>query len=385
MFASFQLAPGLLLLLLVRCCCEPATETQQGNNISGTLVVRWGSSSSSLVSSTTSKSRRATAAIADFQDGIFFDTPRLTLLETDTNTSTTYTKLKADLYTVDDGSEEVVWTGTISKMGRVGFATVIQRADGILSGSFSTETSVYTLTTKPDGSVEIEETLWKQDLSSGSGYQGATTRNLGSFERNIAPPSVEMIVNRPKRSLAKSSVAAVHRDRRLWQKERNLQDYVNITVLVVVTHRAQCAAAGFDAGCNVTEANQAVVNQKLIIAEEQTNQAMQSVGVKASVNLVKTVYLTEDYPDYNVTGNETRDALRDDLFFQELRNESAADLVAMVAGDDPVLATNAALNGFDSVSSISQFSFYAFSRALLTNLGKCKAKFWCVCLKLCIL
>ena len=237
------------------------------------------------------------------------------------------------------GGIEVVWKGVLADSNRFGMASLIQTSDGI-AGTFSTETSAFTLMKTHDGNLELKETYWKDDLA-GSSFEDdqidPTEFDLGdaAFEETLFS---SMVVEIPKVQSSTTSIGdgvdlAIGQNRILREPHRSLQSLTNIDVLVVVTNRAMCESAKLAYGCELTIENRAPIEGMLKVVEEQTNSAMQDVGVATSVTFVRIVYLSADF-DGRPSGASLQ-LLRNSASVASWRSESGADLVAMVTGNDP--------------------------------------------------
>ena len=94
-----------------------------------------------------------------------------------------------------------------------------------------------------------------------------------------------------------------------------------------------CESAKLTYGCALTVENRAPIEGMLKVVEEQTNSAMQDVGVRTSVTFVRIVYLSADF-DGRPSGASLQ-LIRNSASVAAWRSEAGADLVTMVTGNDP--------------------------------------------------
>jgi hypothetical protein len=250
-----------------------------------------------------------------------------------------YTKTEATQRTVENGLVEIAWHGSLSESARFGHATLIQTSDGNVAGILSTETSSFTLKTMPDGTLELEETFWADDFED-SVYEEEYLEESDSLVEGDAEETFTpaMIVDSPisvtsETSWGQGIDVAEGENRSLRDENRSLQQLRRVDVLVLVTNRAMCSAARRSAGCSLDASSRAPIEGMIKVVEEQTNTAMQAVGVRTSVKFVRIVHLNTNYD-----GRPSSAGLRDLSSSQTVaswRAGAGADLVAMVTGDDP--------------------------------------------------
>ena len=250
-----------------------------------------------------------------------------------------YYKIEATQRTIAGGFLEVVWHGSISDSDRIGLATLIQKSDGNVAGIFSTETSAFMLSTMPEGTLELKETFWADD------FDDSVVDDEVEPENYITGDAVEeetfssaMVIDSlmseaSTTSWGNGAGVSGGESRSLRDGNRNLQSLTNVDVLILITNRAMCGAARLPAGCTLNARNRAPIEGMVKVVEEQTNTAMQAVGVRTAIRFVRTVHLSNGYD-----GRPSRESL------QDMRNSEAvsswragagADLIAMVTGDDP--------------------------------------------------
>lgn len=274
-----------------------------------------------------------------------------------------YTKSKSTTRTLTDGSQEVVWEGALMDKGRVGFATLVQMANGFVAGTFTTETNTYSLVQMPDGTLQVQVKEWKDAMEGGSTHE--EQREPLNHVKSAKPVSISAAMSvHPATHVTKSvssqgEATAIQGPNR--NLRRNLQANSVIDVLVIVTDRARCEHAGLSPGCAFTDSNTAAIASKIPVIESQTNTAMQGVDVAAEIRIVEVIYLAPGY-DGRPNGNTLEDFERYPIIGQ-WRNEAGADLVAMITGDDPAGQAGgiAYLNSYQSVTSHTQLQFNAFT------------------------
>ncbi len=148
-------------------------------------------------------------------------------------------------------------------------------------------------------------------------------------------------------------------------RSRELHTGPVVDVLVIVTNRAMCQAASLAAGCAFTPANIKPIEDKIVLANQQTISAVQDVGVSLSFRIVRVVHLAALF-DANPDA-AALEILRFDSNIQTWRDEVGADLVAMLTGSLPSgfrAAGIAYLNRPESVTSIDYLSSYTFTHEL---------------------
>jgi len=336
----------------------------------------------------TGKSRTAIAALSiSEEDAIdLFRMPTLSLpsMGSGSDDETVYTKTESIIRTIEEqGGLEVVWKGSISEPGRIGFATLIQGSNGELAGIMNTETSAFSLSTMPDGILQLRETFWRDGAPDGGsiefeGFEG----DIGGRSSGVNEPvSAALFVDNPKRDILETSRgngARLTREpgsRMLRDEDRKLQSMTNVDVLVLISNRAACESAGLSFGCDLMDNITAPIEGLLRVAEEQTNTAMQAVGISASITFVQYIYLgPNDFDGY--PSIDTLEFIRISLVIGAWRNEAGADLVCMITGDGPEVdqnqqevVGNAYLNRPESTSTWTAMNQYAMSHEIFHCLG----------------
>lgn len=256
----------------------------------------------------------------------------------------TFTKTRTASRKTVDGGQEIVWHGALEG-GGIGFATFVRSASGRLSGSFSNDQAAYSLVTFPDGSTHVKATEWRDfpDTDVEAEAPSAPAASLDEQGRLFAeasfcpegrghftPVSVQhheterVPSNRALRGGGQDILASAS------PHNRSLQGIIEVDVLVIVTNRAMCEYAGLAAGCDSTEANRAPMESAMSIAQEQTNEAMQGVGIPVETRFVEVIFLEGTFDGGPSTF--TLDTLLFDQNVRQWRREAGADLVAMITG-----------------------------------------------------
>jgi len=289
-----------------------------------------------------------------------------------------------------DKGRETVWQGTLEGTGGLGFATFVRSAGGQLSGTFSTEKAAHFLITFPDGSTHVKATPWSafQDTVGGVVHEAPTTKSSaslneiaaadlsafvsfypkehGHFTPEIYRPETKLLVppHRMLRGEGQDPITAA--------QNRLLQENFQVDVLVVVTNRAMCEFAGLEVGCPVTEANRAPMESAMSIAQVQTNEAMQGVGIPVETRIVQVIFLEDASFDAEPDTN-TLDVLLYDQNVAQWRQDIGADLVAMITGPGTgqyqYVCGIAYLNTPVSATSSACLQGYTFTHELGHNFG----------------
>jgi len=282
-----------------------------------------------------------------------------------------YTKIEATSRLVQGGIV-IVWKGSISETGRFGFATLIQHSNGNVAGIFSTETSAFKLSTMPDGTMQLKETFWEDALENEEIEMSTPEYDLIGSEEYV---DSAMVVDIPKSAAVyKSSrgnglTVSGGANRILRDGNRDLQDLINIDVLILITNRALCESAELAVNCTLTDESKAPIEEMLKVVEEQTNEAMQGVGVRTSITFVRLIYIDAGFDGRPSV--ESLEVLRTSPNIATWRSQSGADLVAMVTGNDPDgrIGGMAYLNSPQSVSSFSSIQFYTMTHEIMHCIG----------------
>lgn len=280
-----------------------------------------------------------------------------------------YTKTEATQRKVVGGLE-VVWHGSLSEANRFGLATLIQKSDGNLAGIFSTETSAFTLTSMPAGSLQLKEAFWV-DAPEDSDADIAPSAPEGDIGDDIKAEKLfsGLIVESPKTmesitSGGKGVDVTEGGNRSLKDGNRSLQAMINVDVLILITNRALCETAKLPVGCDVTNESRAPIEGMVKVVEEQTNTAMSAVGVNTKVTFVRIVHLSPGY-DGRPSGTTLQD-MRNSNSIADWRTGAGADLVSMVTGADPD-GLIGGLSYLKSPESASRYVFFVFLCAPTKN------------------
>ena len=273
-----------------------------------------------------------------------------------------YTKTEATQRKVVGGLE-IVWHGSLSDTNRFGLATLIQKSDGNIAGIFSTETSAFTLTSMPAGTLQLKEAFWV-DAPEDSEADIAPEEPEGDIGDDIQEEKLfsGLIVESPKtlESITSSGKGLDVTDggnRSLKDGNRSLQTMTKVDVLILITNRALCEAAKLPVGCDVTSESRAPIEGMVKVVEEQTNSAMSAVGVDTKVTFVRIVHLSPGY-DGRPSGTTLQD-IRNSKSIADWRTGAGADLVAMVTGADPA-GSIGGLSYLKSPESASRYVSHMF-------------------------
>jgi len=297
--------------------------------------------------------------------------------------SAAYTKTKATTRTMNSGHHETIWEGVIMDKGHVGFATLVRRANGKISGTFSTDEAAYSLTNLADGTVQVRKSLWQDALESGDPDESEEDEHIPLAALKAVEKDSEIeaavfvkpdISGSVKTSIGEgfAAVGPNNNSKLRGGKGRSLQSGPVIDVLVLITNRAMCESAGQKYGCQATETNREPLESKIPLLQSQSTNAIQSVGVSAEIRIVGVIHLESSY-DY-FPGPAAAKVIRTDPSIQKWRDDYGADLVAMITGPGGSYGGWAYYNSFASTSSYTQMPYYTF-----THERTCLLQQQCVC------
>jgi len=321
-------------------------------------------------------------------DGDLLNMPSFTLREKNEGSeanSAVYTKIKATTRMMNSGHQETIWEGVIMDKGHVGFATLVRRANGKISGTFSADEAAYSLTNLADGTLQVRKSLWRDALESGDPDDESEEDEhiplaaLKAVEKDSeieAAVFVKPDISGSVRTSIGEGFAAVvnpNNNRELrGGKGRSLQSKPVIDVLVLITNRAMCESAGRKYGCQATETNREPLESKIPLLQSQSTNAIQSVGVSAEIRIVGVIHLEPSH-DY-FPGSAAANVIRTDSNIKQWRDDYGADLVAMITGPGGSYGGWAYYNSFASTSSYTQMPYYTF-----THERTCLLQQQCVC------
>ena len=286
-----------------------------------------------------------------------------------------YSKIKSATRRSVNGGQEVLWQGALEGDG-IGFATFVQSAKGQMSGTFSTGRFSYSLITFADGSTNVQATSWS---------------NFPDSEPEDPPSSAEIVAQDANEDLHLGKVSVISSGHKRfvpepWQQDpetksktedlppnralrgkqpgahRTLQEIIEVDVLVIVTNRAMCEYTGLKVGCSTTDENRAPVESALAIAQEQTNEAMSTVGIPVETRIVDIAFLEGTF-DGRPT-KKTLNVMLSDANIAKLRSDAGADLVVLVTGFDRKTCGIAYLNMHVSAISYTCFGSYTYTHEL---------------------
>ena len=327
----------------------------------GTLVVK-----SIIESPVKDNSRRRTAADIVIQGDDMFNMATFTFNGTG-SVGAVYTKIQSSRRILKSGLEEVIWEGAIIDSNETGFATLLRYDHGPVVASFTTNEAAYELDTTSYGAGYLTSTLW-EDVLMGSYVEAPMDGLETAF--NMLPTTclIAAGMSYPDNGgtvTSSTGNAASLVDSTTPMLSRYLQDGPVVDVLVIVTNRAMCRAASLSDGCAFTAANRKPIEDKIVLANQQSNSAVQGVGLSLSFRIVEVIHLLPTFeanPDVAAL-----DVLRLDPNVQSWINAAGADLVAMLTGSIPSgfpAAGIAYLNRPESVTSVDYLSTYTFTHEL---------------------
>jgi len=285
-----------------------------------------------------------------------------------------FTKIKSASRNSVRGGQEVVWQGMLEGDG-IGFATFV-RPDyegGRLSGTFTTGAASYSLITFADGSTHVKATSWGDfpdtDVESEvpvsvRSFTLEENEDLSTGKVSVVPNNRGHFSTEPWQQNSETEKKGPHRALRGKQAvNRTLQAMNEVDVIVIVTNRAMCEYAGLQAGCSPTEENRAPMESALSIVQEQTNEAMSSVGIPVETRIVDIAFLEGTFDGRPSPG--TLNVLFSDENVNQWRRDAGADLVAMITGVDPTVCGIAYLNTHVSATSYACFGSYTYTHELV--------------------
>jgi hypothetical protein len=323
------------------------------------------------------------SATVSIDDGDLFSMSSFTFKEKNEGKETdsaVYTKIKATTRAMTSGLDETIWEGVILGKGHVGFATLVRRPNGKISGTFSTGEAAFSLNNLADGTIQVRKRLWQDALETG-GLDDNTEedtqltlpalKHAGKSSELKAAAFVKLdISGTTKTSIGEGSTAIVSNNKRMLRTEdgrRNLKSGPIIDVLVLITNRAMCESAGHSFGCQATETNREALEAQIPLLQTQSTNAMQGVGVSAEIRIVGVVHLDSSY-DY-FPGPTAANVIRTDPNIQKWRDDFGADLVAMITGRGGSYGGWAYYNSFASTASYTQLSYYTFTHERKSHFG----------------
>ena len=281
--------------------------------------------------------------------------------------SAVFTKIRSSRRILKNGSEEVIWEGAIIDSKETGFATLLRHDQGPVVASFTTNEAAYELDTAANGTVVLTSILW-EDVVMGSHVEAPEDALASAIyilpRSELVAAGISYPDNSGTVTSSSGKTASLVNSTTPTLRSRELQAGPVVDVMVIVTNRAMCRAASLADGCALTETNKKPVEDKIVLANQQTNSAVQGVGISLSFRTVLVVHVT---PEFDANPDEDAlNFLRFDPFARFLIDQVGADLVAMLTGSIPSgkLAGIAYVNGPESVSSVDYLSSYVFTHEL---------------------
>lgn len=324
----------------------------------GTLAV------TSAIETVHEDKRRRAAAVMKIHNDDLLNMPTFTF--DDGSDSAVFTKIQATRRVLASGVEEVIWEGTVTKSDEYGFATLLRYDDGPVAASFTTSVAAYELDTTAKGAVQLTSTLW-EDVKTGMGV--VPSRNESTSSSRFEPAGlVAAGSSYPDLggtiTTSTGAAASLIDSAPQHLRSRELQAGPVVDVLVLITNKAMCRVAGLASGCENSSANRKPVEDKLALAQQQSNSAVQSVGVPLTFRFVRVIVLVPEFdanPDVAAL-----DSMRDSPVVQGWMDEAGADLVALLTGSIPANspAGIAYINRPESVTSVDFLSTFTFTHEL---------------------
>lgn len=348
----------------------------------------------------TAAKRRRTAAVLtiETEDDDLFAMPTFSFATSDGSDSAVYTKLRATRRSVVTPSgqeqQQVFWEGAIFKNNKNGFATLLRRDKGPIVATFTTSVAAYELDTimvpatnnRNDGTTVQQQqvlttTLWEHAIMGTAVEAPIKDETSLTFVRADGEPSglaiagswdedyggpVTTSVGVAGTMIEASPSSQQGQRRTVRSSSREMQATAPVVdVLVLVTNRAMCRVANLASGCAYTDSNFNPIADKILLAEMQSNSAIQQVGVNVTFRFVRTIVLTTDF-DAN-PDTEALDVLKDSVNVRTWMDEAGADLVTLLTGSIPIESTaggTAYLNRPESVTSVDFLSSYILTHEL---------------------
>jgi hypothetical protein len=290
-----------------------------------------------------------------------------------------YTKIKSIRRIYEDNTVEVLWEGIILDRDRVGSATFLQLSNtGALGGTFTTEENGYTLLKfASSGKFHLRalSLSFLNDTEETDKIDSTNINKDGSSTNPIADKvTVEKVIPYQKIkeediSDGPASGAIQGRQRRLThqqQQHRNLQVFSTVDVLVLITNRAMCEAAGLSIGCANSDLNRVAMNILVGIAQNNVLSSMTNGGIPVRVRFVSTEYLSATSDNDRFANVATLNWISGSKSIQDLRKKVGADLVAVVGAVDPATGScgTSQINGHASIVAWTCFSIFTLTHEL---------------------
>jgi hypothetical protein len=326
-----------------------------------------------------------------------------------------YEKTQSTWRTTASGRGVETWHGTVivnrrrrgaksssssSVLRNMGFATLLRYDDNNqnLVATVTTDSTIYELGRWSNGTTYVQSTLWasvpdgegvevsdrlepvpRNNLNKSNSTRNSTLHVAGSFQ-----PEADVTMST---SHGRAAVVMSDSDgRRLNVFDRTVtrtnssnsrlvgggsgsrNSAVVIDVLVLATNRAVCQVAGLSSSCTYSDATVQTLLNKLALAVEQTNVALSTVNVAATIRIVSVKVLTATFdanPDVAAL-----EVLRRDPQIRAWMTESGADLVALLTGSIPTgfpAAGSAYIDRPESVVSVDYLAAYTFTHEIGTK------------------
>lgn len=319
------------------------------------------------------------------------------------NELSVFSKMRAIVKgTTHDGAAaftEIVWHGIETDQG-VGFATLVQdTTTGAICGTVTTNTTTYALVTTADGTVQLRARQWGEypndEDEDGGGGESVTVLLPSLFSPlpttdesvSILPSQIESVLvsegpafgaiqlGRDEEEDDGDNEARIRRRKAQQQQHphtiRKLPggkdpDPVIFDALVVVTNRAMCEYAGLAAGCSpLFYSNTSPMLQKISLLQAEFNNAMDVVKIPVRVRVVD-VRIMQVTAEELYTNTEILGFMANDEIMQQWRDEVSADVVTMIASENPERPAcgRAQSGGSFAVASYSCLESYSWTHEL---------------------
>jgi len=293
---------------------------------------------------------------------------------------------------------EIVWHGIETDQG-VGFATLVQdTTTGAICGTVTTNTTTYALVTTADGTVQLRAKEWEDypnDEDEDGGDDESVTVLFPSLfsplpttdeSVSILPSQIDSVLvsegpafgaiqlGREEEEDDGDNETRIRRRRAQQQYPNTIRklprgkdpDPVIFDALVVVTNRAMCEYAGLTVGCSpLFYSNTSPMLQKISLLQAEFNNAMDVVKIPVRVRVVD-VRIMQVTAEELYTNTEILGFMANDEIMQQWRDEVSADVVTMIASENPERPAcgRAQLGGSFTVTSYSCLESYSWTHEL---------------------
>jgi hypothetical protein len=312
------------------------------------------------------------------------------------------------------GRNVETWHGTVAVNRRrgakssslpraMGFATLLRYDSDTsnLIATVTTDSTIYELGRWSNGTTYVKSTPWamvpdgegvelsnnrlepvpRNEQTNGNSTRHSSLQLAGAFQpeadvsmstlqgRAVVTDSIGRRLNVFDRTATPTRTNSSSSSRLVGGTNGSRNSAVVVDVFVLATNRAVCQVAGFgSSSCTYSDAIVQPLMDKLALAVEQTNVALSTVNVAATIRIVAVKVLSATFdanPD--VTALEV---LRRDPQIKTWMTESGADLVALLTGSIPIgfpAAGSAYIDRPESVVSVDYLAAYTFTHEIGTK------------------